>query len=816
MKKISTLFLFMLVFSTGSIAQPGSNDASFNTGTGFNNYVFSTSIQSDDKIITGGNFTTLNSISRNRIARLNADGSPDGTFDPGSGFNNLVLPTSIQTDGKIIVGGNFTSYNGTSITRIARLNPDGSIDATFNPGTGFNAIVYSITIQADGKILVGGDFSDFNGTAINRIARLNPDGSLDGTFSPGTGFDNTVWSIRVQGDGKIIAGGSYNNYNGISKNYISRLNSNGSLDATFNPGTGFNGPVYSVNIQANGKIIALGQFDTFNSNTTNRIALLNSDGSLDATFNSGTGFNNITWSSNVEADGKIIIGGQFTSFNGNTRNGIVRLNADGSLDPSFNPGTGFNNIAYTTNIQSNGKIIVGGSFTSFNGTPRNRIARLLSCVPITADAPSNVTVCDNYTLPSLIVGNYYTAPSGGGTLLNSGDIITSTQTLYVYATNGSCTDENSFVITINFSPTTDAPSNVSECDSYPLPNLTVGNYYTAPNGGGTSLNAGDIITSSQTLYVYATNGSCSSENSFDVTINTTPTADAPINVSECDSYSLPILTVGNYYTAPNGGGTFLNAGDIITSNQTLYVYATNLSCSDENSFEITINNTPTVDGPNNVSECDSYTLPILNVGNYFTAINGGGTMLNQGDIITNTQSLYIYASNGSCSNENSFDVTINNSPINTVTVTDNTITADEIGATYQWLDCDNGNNPINGETNQNYTPLINGNYAVEITKNGCSSISDCQSITILGGNEQKQFNFSVYPNPTSGKLFINLNDFKDSETTINVRNSIGQLLISENYKSIDILELTIDGENGLYLIEIITGNKSTVLKIIKN
>jgi uncharacterized delta-60 repeat protein len=737
MKKILHTYLVFCLVSTTLLAQSGSNDPTFDTGTGFNNYVFSVSIQEDDKIITGGNFTTLNGVSRNRIARLNANGNPDGTFDPGIGFNNLVLPTSIQADGKIIVGGQFTSFNGTARTRIARLNADGSLDATFNPGAGFDATVYSICIQADGKILVGGSFNSFNGTARNYIARLNEDGSLDGSFIPGIGFDNTVWSIRIQDDGKIVVGGSFNNYNGTSRNYIARLNTDGSIDATFNPGTGFNSTVFSVNILADGKIIVLGQFTIFNGNTTNRIALLNTDGSLDATFNSGTGFDNITWSSSIEVDGKIIVGGQFTSFNGTARTRIARLNADGSLDASFNPGTGFNDVAYTTNIQSNGKIIVGGSFTSFNGTPRNRIARLFSCDPITADAPSNVSVCDSYILPSLTVGNYFTATNGGGTPLSAGASITSTQTLYVYAANGSCTDENSFDVTIT-TTTADAPSNVSACDSYILPSLSVGNYYTATNGGGTLLNAGASITSTQTLYVYATNGSCSDENSFTVTITTTPTADAPSNVTACDSYILPSLSVGNYYTATNGGGTLLNAGDDITSTQTLYVYATN----------------------------------------------------------------------GSCSDENSFTVTINNSPSNTVTVSGNTLTANENGATYQWLDCDNGSAPISGATAQSFTVSANGNYAVEVTKNGCLSTSSCTSVSFVGINENSSTAVSVYPNPSTGKFTIVAEQLgKNYRVTDNIGKVVAEGTINNTQTDIDLS----NSASGLYLLTI----EGHVYKLVK-
>jgi hypothetical protein len=262
----------------------------------------------------------------------------------------------------------------------------------------------------------------------------------------------------------------------------------------------------------------------------------------------------------------------------------------------------------------------------------------------------------------LTVGNYFTEANGTGTALTAGDAITSTQTIYVYAANGTCTNENSFDVTITSTPTADSPSDVSVCDSYTLPALTVGNYFTGANGTGTALTAGDAITSTQTIYVYAANGTCTNENSFDVTITTTPTADSPSDVSVCDSYTLPALTVGNYFTEANGAGTALTAGDAITTSQTIYVYAANGTCTNENSFDVTITTTPTADAPSNVSVCDSYTLPALTVGNYFTGTNGTGTALSAGNSITSSQTIYVYETNGTCSDENSFDVTINTTP----------------------------------------------------------------------------------------------------------------------------------------------------------
>ncbi len=183
----------------------------------------------------------------------------------------------------------------------------------------------------------------------------------------------------------------------------------------------------------------------------------------------------------------------------------------------------------------------------------------------------------------------------------------------------------------------DDPADVTACDSYTLPALTNGNYFTGSGGTGTPLFAGNSITSTQTIYVYAETGTtpnCSAENSFLVTINDTPIVDDPADVTACDSYTLPALTNGNYFTGSGGTGTPLFAGNSITSTQTIYVYAetgTTPNCSAENSFLVTINDTPIVDDPADVTACDSYTLPALTNGNYFTGSGGTGTPLFAGE-----------------------------------------------------------------------------------------------------------------------------------------------------------------------------------------
>ena len=165
---------------------PGSNDPTFNVldngtyGDGASSLVLSLALQPDGKVLIGGSFTSYNNILRNSIARLNADGSLDASFNPGTGVGGGTFPRvnslALQPDGKVLIGGGFSAYNGTPRRYVARLNADGSLDASFNPGTGADASVYTVALQSDGKVLISGIFTSYNGTPRRYVARLNSDG----------------------------------------------------------------------------------------------------------------------------------------------------------------------------------------------------------------------------------------------------------------------------------------------------------------------------------------------------------------------------------------------------------------------------------------------------------------------------------------------------------------------------------------------------------------------------------------------------------------------------------------------------------------
>ncbi|MDQ3075903.1 MAG: Ig-like domain-containing protein [bacterium] len=389
------LLLTLLISTTASAYSNGSLDTTFDPGTGAKGPVRTISIQTDGKVIVGGDLTAYNDIARNGIVRVNSNGSLDNSFNSGSGFNDTVFTTLLQPDGKVIVGGNFSSYDGIGRSKITRLNVDGSTDFSFNPQLGANNPILAISLQPDGKIIIGGNFTTYNGISRNGIARLNSDGTLDVSFNPGTGIGNTidsdvglVDSISLQPDGKIIVAGYFSDYNGVIRNNIVRLNADGTLDASFNSGTGTNGAIISTSLQPDGKVFIGGSFSTYGGVSRNRIARINTDGTLDTSFNPGTGTNLDIYSVTLQPDGKLIIGGIFTTYNGAVRNNIVRVNSDGTLDNSFNSGSEANKVIFSTSLQPDGKLIIGGALTTYNNVSRNNIARLGEMVPVTVATPT--------------------------------------------------------------------------------------------------------------------------------------------------------------------------------------------------------------------------------------------------------------------------------------------------------------------------------------------------------------------------------------------------------------------------------------------
>ncbi|HEY0455205.1 MAG TPA: Calx-beta domain-containing protein, partial [Verrucomicrobiae bacterium] len=350
-------------------------DTSFNPGTGANRKVYAIARQPDGKLIIGGQFVTINGMPRNYIARLNTNGTVDQSFNVGTGPNSYVRALALQPDGKVILGGQFWSVNGISHYGVARLNTDGSLDTNFNATIyGGGEVVNSLALQPNGQVLVAGTFYAVNGYNSYYLTRLNSDGSLDQAFSISNASKPsiTLASVALQSDGKILAGGYYSAA-------LLRFQSDGSWDTNFAPaGLSFTnnyfnyGRIKALKVLSNDHILVGGLFREPHRN----IARLNPDGSLDSNFNPGTGANNSVNVIALDAGGKLVIGGEFFSYNDTASRRLARLNGDGSLDFTFNPGTGVNDEIQDILIQPDNKYVLGGEFSAVNGINLDHIARV--------------------------------------------------------------------------------------------------------------------------------------------------------------------------------------------------------------------------------------------------------------------------------------------------------------------------------------------------------------------------------------------------------------------------------------------------------
>lgn len=357
-----------LILTGGSSAQAaGWLDSSFLDPNANGTLISSGALQSDGKILIAGDFSTVGGLPRTQVARLNSNGAVDSSFanpnltvSPDSHIRQ-VLP---QSDGKILIAGDFSQAGGQPRPGLARLSSNGTLDSSFVPPT-FDGAIYKIAVQSDGKVLVVGDFYTVGGVARDQIARLNPGGPLDSSFTPPTS-NGLIETLAIQPDGKILIGGSFSSLDGVQRRGIARLNPNGSLDSSFNA-LSVSRSVSTLTLTADGKILAGGR--------TSTVYRLQADGSADSTFRSGICTGQFSapcfaaYNIVMQPDGKILV------MDDGTKKGFLRLNADGDLDLTFNPKN--NGAVWWAATQPDGKIIVGGQFAQMGGGARNNLARLV-------------------------------------------------------------------------------------------------------------------------------------------------------------------------------------------------------------------------------------------------------------------------------------------------------------------------------------------------------------------------------------------------------------------------------------------------------
>jgi len=338
----------------------------------------------DNPFMVGGIFSLAgNATPENHLRGILQVTSATGSLvrtSAGFGLNRPVGPKPVlvlkDSTGRLVVGGLFDSYAGAAAGNVVRLNQDLSVDQTFDTGVGFDGVVSGGAIDSSGRILLTGDFANYKGASAGRLIRLNPDGSVDTTFSVGTGLSAEGYGCVIDSQERIIVHGLFTSYNGTTANRIVRLTATGSVDPSFAYSSpGFNGAVNRVALDSSERIWAGGAFTTYGGfGTFNRIVALNQDGTVYTGATFGTGFNSTVNAILHQSDGRVLVSGAFTTYRGVNVPRLVRLNADGSPDSTF-PSTTYNGpqAAWKMAQLSDGKILAGGGMVYFDDAPVNTL-----------------------------------------------------------------------------------------------------------------------------------------------------------------------------------------------------------------------------------------------------------------------------------------------------------------------------------------------------------------------------------------------------------------------------------------------------------
>lgn len=876
------LFVFLILSTMRMMAQFGGIDLAFNPGISTNDLSTINDVSYDktnQKVLIVGDFTSFGGVTNKGVAVLNENGDLFSGFS--SPFNSESTQTAIYKaswlpDGKILV----TGYNVSMGHFIKKLNTDGSIDSSFSLTV--NAGITGLLVESDGKIIICGGFTNVGGVPRIGIARITSSGLVDATFYPGSGVPagQYIYSIDKQSNGKYIIGGYFWQYDIYSPQYIARLNNDGSYDGTFNPGTGPNNTVTNITVLKNDKIIASGNFTAYNSAAaTNKIAQLNSNGSVDSTAllgNFSIAGNALVVSHKVLSDGQIILYADATfTFSGGVRTQIAKINQKGNLNQEFNGGSGFSYSSqpYIQKIilLPTGKLLAVGRFNSYNGNSIKNAVRILDKIDNSSSSFCHQIVDRISSLdPVNPLGRIYT------------DGVSSSCAV-VKTFPGANAIGNCSYKTYNFINN----SSVSQCVTFSLKNqssnswmlLSVynGSYnpanlsqnYIGGFGGSVlpsdtqkcsiQISAGQSIVvvisenepdfySANGDYILSIDGLC---NYPTVTVRAMPGFDY--------SSRKPVIYYSAKFNMPVGGFTnsdisvdtntgtsvkaFIKDTGIASNNKDFIIGVTGMQSEGYVDIKIPTNAVFSLDeGTSNLES--------INLSNWSSHSNSQTTFLNSGisctkpssdGVIQNLHEVNVYNTpDSNCGftknyfiDNNSFNTKVHtyqntsgfdqcigvkikksgltsynfNAYRATTFMSGNYLTdwiGGSDGAVYTYngdtYDCSYINVP-NGENFYIQVFTENNDYEIILTDITCTNVLANEDFSLSN-------NFKIHPNPTSGFFKIS------SDKVINevkVYNAIGQIIYTTSHSEVDISNQPV----GVYLIEIFSENKKTIQKIIK-
>ena len=404
-------------------------DKTFNSYVGANEDINNITALPDGRMLIVGNFTDYNNSGirsgYSKLAIISVEGVLDKSFKPGKGIpSGNLTKAALLLDGKILIGGQFSTYNNKKdrIGNIGKISLSGAMDSTIYAfidrsgepkkdtvpsfGAFFSGPVTEMMVQPDGNIIVAGTFKYYmtkryypnqkdtiitDSVIVNNIARIKPDGSLDKTYNfnlpankANDNFNGYIHDAYMQADGKIIVAGAFSSYNGESANRIARINPDGTLDKTFITGAGPNDLVTSIQPYPNGRILISGSFSTFNGKAIAKAAILNQNGSVEESFNTGAGADGAITKAIRLGNGKILLTGTFQKFNGINRYGFAIVEPTGQLSVNNNTIGGFifsdnrfrNPVYDVVNVDNGAAAILVGGFGSLDLQQNNRLVKI--------------------------------------------------------------------------------------------------------------------------------------------------------------------------------------------------------------------------------------------------------------------------------------------------------------------------------------------------------------------------------------------------------------------------------------------------------
>lgn len=338
-------------------------------------------LQGQKALMAGGGFTQASGEPRNRLARLFLDGTLDPEFHPGHGAKYDVFDLALDSNDAMYIAGEFNTFDHAPVPFLARMDANGSLDRTFVQTNGPNGFVTSLALQPDSKLVIGGHFRRVGGVSRNHLARLNVDGTLDQTFDTEVGANDAVHDVLFLENGRMMIAGDFTTFNGERRLHFALVGSKAELlnFSSINPSA--DGPVHVIAPDGKGGVFIGGEFKHVNGVLKTGLARLNENGTLHEGFDTGHGINGqvaaIAWLDNE----RILIGGAFSSVNNQPRSNTAILNTDGTLDPMFGTTGGLNGPVMALAVESADTFYVGGAFRWFHEEPAEFLVRFRRIPP---------------------------------------------------------------------------------------------------------------------------------------------------------------------------------------------------------------------------------------------------------------------------------------------------------------------------------------------------------------------------------------------------------------------------------------------------